>query len=114
AHLWDVDGNRWLDCTMGNGAIMLGHAHPGVTAAVGDALASGLTTGFETRASLEAAELLASIVPDCGKVRFANTGTEAALHALHIARAATGRERVAKAEGAYHGWADPFWVSTWG
>jgi glutamate-1-semialdehyde 2,1-aminomutase len=114
AHLWDVDGNRYLDCVMGNGAIVLGHAHPGVSAAVAAAVESGITTGYETRASMEAATLLASIVPRCGKVRFANTGTEAAMHALHVARAATGRERVAKAEGAYHGWADPLWVSCWG
>src|SRR5215210_4682037 len=63
---------------------------------------------------MEAARLLASIVPRCGLIRFANTGTEAALHALHVARAATGRERVAKAEGAYHGWFDAVWVSCWG
>jgi glutamate-1-semialdehyde 2,1-aminomutase len=114
AYVWDLDGTRYLDCTMGNGAVMLGHAHPGVTAAVVAAVESGLTSGFETRASMEAAVLLARIVPRCGNVRFANTGTEAALHALHVARAATGRERVAKAEGAYHGWADPLWVSCWG
>jgi len=114
AYVWDVDGTRYLDCTMGNAAVMLGHAHPGVSAAVAAAVESGLTTGFETRDSIEAALLLSRIVPRCGKVRFANSGTEAALHALHVARAATGRERVAKAEGAYHGWADPFWVSTWG
>ena len=100
AYLWDVDGNRYLDCTMGNGAIMLGHAHPGVSAAVAAAVDSGLTTGYETRTSMEAAQLLASIVPRCGKIRFANSGTEAAMHALHVARAATGRERVWKAEGA--------------
>jgi glutamate-1-semialdehyde 2,1-aminomutase len=114
AHLWDVDGNRYLDCTMGNGAVMLGHAHPGVTAAVTAAVDTGLTTGFETPTSMEAARLLASIVPRAGKIRFANSGTEAAMHALHVARAATGKERVAKAEGAYHGWSDPLWVSCWG
>jgi glutamate-1-semialdehyde 2,1-aminomutase len=114
AYLWDVDGNRYLDCTMGNAAVVLGHAHPGVTAAVAAAVESGLTTGFETRDSIEAALLLARLVPRCGKVRFANTGTEAAMHALHVARAATGRERVAKVEGAYHGWSDPLWVSCWG
>ncbi len=114
AYVWDVDGDSWLDCMMGNGAVMLGHADPRVAAAVAAAVESGVTTGYESPASVEAAELLAAIVPDFGRVRFANTGTEAALHALHIARAATGKERVAKAEGAYHGWFDPVWVSCWG
>jgi glutamate-1-semialdehyde 2,1-aminomutase len=114
AYVWDLDGNRYLDCMMGNGAVMLGHAHPAVVESVAAALAAGLTTGYETRASIEAAEVLAAVVPGFGKVRFANTGTEAALHALHIARAATGKERVAKAEGAYHGWFDALWVSCWG
>jgi len=113
-YVWDVDGTRYLDCTMGNGAIMLGHAHPGVTEAVTSAIASGLTTGYESRLALEAAELLAEIVPGFGRVRFANTGTEAAMHALHVARAATGKEGVAKMEGAYHGWHDSLWVSCWG
>jgi glutamate-1-semialdehyde 2,1-aminomutase len=113
-YLFDVDGNRYLDFTMGNGAVALGHAHPGVTAAVAEALAAGLTTGYETGSAIEAVELLAQIVPGFGKARFANTGTEAVMHALRIARAATGRDGIAKAEGAYHGWYDDVWVSTWG
>ena len=113
-HVFDVDGTRYLDCTMGNGAVMLGHGHPAVTEAVAAALASGVTTGYESARGIEAAELLAELVPDFGLVRFANTGTEAAMHALHVARAATGRDRVAKAEGAYHGWHDPLFVSCWG
>ncbi|MGA8112084.1 MAG: aminotransferase class III-fold pyridoxal phosphate-dependent enzyme [Actinocatenispora sp.] len=113
AHAWDVDGVRHLDCTMGNGAVMLGHAHPDVDAAVAAAVRDGLTTGMETPAAVDAVEQLARIVPGFGMARFANTGTEALMHALTIARHVTGRERVAKAEGAYHGWFDPLWVSTW-
>ncbi|WP_158578638.1 aspartate aminotransferase family protein [Spongiactinospora rosea] len=113
AHLWDVEGNRYLDCTMGNGSVLLGHAHPQVDDAVCAAVRSGLTTGVETEAAVVAAELMAQIIPDFGKVRFANTGTEALMHALAVARHRTGRERVAKAEGSYHGWFDPLWVSTW-
>lgn len=113
AYLWDVDGVRYLDCTMGNGSIVLGHGYPRVTDAVRRALESGVTAGYETALAVEVVELLAELVPGFGQVRFANTGTEAMMHALHIARAATGRERVAKAEGAYHGWADPLWVSCW-
>jgi glutamate-1-semialdehyde 2,1-aminomutase len=113
AHVWDVDGVRWLDCTMGNGSVLLGHAHPEVDAAVAGAVRDGLTTGLETPAAVSAVERLAAIVPDFGQVRFANTGTEAVMHALAIARHVTGRQRIAKAEGAYHGWLDPVWVSTW-
>ena len=113
-YVFDVDGTRYLDCTMGNGAVMLGHAYPAVTEAVAAALATGVTTGYEWAHGIEAAELLAELVPDFGLVRFANTGTEAAMHALHVARAATGRDGVAKAEGAYHGWYDPLWISCWG
>jgi glutamate-1-semialdehyde 2,1-aminomutase len=113
AHLWDADGRRWLDCTMGNGSVMLGHQHPKVAEAVRGALANGVTTGHETEDAVAAVELLAELVPDCGMIRFANTGTEAVMHAIAIARHATGRSRIAKAEASYHGWADPVWVSTW-
>jgi glutamate-1-semialdehyde 2,1-aminomutase len=113
-YVFDVDDTRYLDCTMGNGTVMLGHGHHAVTDAVARALARGLTTGHESSLTIEAAELLAELVPDFGAVRFANTGTEAAMHALHVARAATGRDAVAKVEGAYHGWHDPLWVSCWG
>jgi len=112
-YLYDVDGTRHVDFTMGNGAVVLGHAHPGVGRAVREAVDSGLTAGYETAASVEAAALMAEMIPGFGKVRFANTGTEAAMHALRIARAATGRDGVAKVEGAYHGWYDFLWVSCW-
>ena len=113
AYLFDVDGNSYLDFTMGNAAVVLGHGHPTVTAAVADAVAAGLTAGYETRTAVEAVQLLASIIPGFGKARFANTGTEAVMHALRIARGATGRDRIAKVEGAYHGWYDDVWVSCW-
>lgn len=113
AHVWDVDGNRLLDCTMGNAAVVLGHGDPRVGAAVGAAVASGITTGHETPRAVAVVELLGEIVPGLGMVRFANTGTEALMHALRIARAATGRQRVAKVESSYHGWSDPLWVSCW-
>lgn len=111
--VWDVDGRQWCDFQMGNGSVLLGHGHPAVQAAVAEAVTHGVTTGFETAAAVRAVELLAALVPDCGAVRFANTGTEAVMHALAIARHATGRRRVAKAEASYHGWSDPVWVSTW-
>jgi glutamate-1-semialdehyde 2,1-aminomutase len=111
--VWDVDGNRYIDLGMGNGAVMLGHNCPQVQRAVAAALSNGLTTGLESEASIRAAELFLQLVPSAERVRFANTGTEAMLHALHIARAVTGRQRIAKVEGAYHGWFDSVYVSTW-
>jgi glutamate-1-semialdehyde 2,1-aminomutase len=113
AYVWDVDGTQYLDLQMGNGSVALGHARAEVDAAVIDTIRSGVTTGVETAAAVEAAESLASVIPDCGLIRFANTGTEALMHAVAIARHATGRDLVAKAEGAYHGWYDSLWVSTW-
>jgi len=112
-YLWDVDGNRWLDFVQGNGAIILGHGHPAVQAAVRDALAAGITTGSETRQSVEAAELLLAQVPTADAARFANSGTEAVMHAMDLARSATGRPRIAKVEGAYHGWHAAVHVSAW-
>lgn len=113
AYVWDVDGTQYLDLQMGNGSVALGYARAEVDAAVMDAIRNGLTTGVETAAAVDAAESLAAVIPDCGMIRFANTGTEALMHAMAIARHATGRDLVAKAEGAYHGWYDTLWVSTW-
>lgn len=112
-YIWDVDGARRVDLGMGNGAVLLGHNHPWVQEAVRAALETGITCGLETESALRAAELFVQIVPSAEQVRFANTGTEAMLHALQIARAVTGRRRIAKTEGAYHGWADSVQVSTW-
>jgi glutamate-1-semialdehyde 2,1-aminomutase len=112
-YVWDVDDNRYVDLGMGNGAILLGHNNAAIRAAVEQALAGGLTTGLETETAVRAAELFLQIVPAAERVRFTNTGTEAMLHALQVARAKTGRQSIAKVEGAYHGWADPVYVSTW-
>lgn len=113
AYLFDVDENRYVDFVSGNGAIILGHGHPAVTTLVQEAVADGITTGSETRYSVEAAELFLEQVPTAEMVRFTNTGTEAVIHALEIARTATGRTRTAKVEGAYHGWHSEVYVSAW-
>jgi len=112
-HVWDVDGNCYVDLGMGNGAIMLGHNNSIVREAVTSALTGGITAGLETEASVRAAELFLRLVPSAERVRFANTGTEAMLHVLHMARTLTGRQAIAKVEGAYHGWFDTVYVSTW-
>lgn len=114
AYLWDIDGRRHIDFGMGNAAVMLGHAHPAVTKAVVNSAEDGLTCGTETADAVTAVETLAAMIPGFGQVRFAPTGTEALMHALTIARHVTGKDGVAKAEGAYHGWSDSLWVSCWG
>lgn len=113
AHIEDEDGRVWLDFTMGNGSIVLGHNHPAVQDAVRRSTEQGLTTGYESAAAVETVELMAEMIPDFRAIRFANTGTEAVLHALALARAGTGRKRIAKVEASYHGWGDAVWVSTW-
>lgn len=112
-YIYDLDGNRYLDLIMGNGSVMLGHNFPAVQEAVRRHLETGLSTGLETEASITAAEAFLKLVPTAERVRFTNTGTEAASHALTIARTATGKFGVAKIEGSYHGWLEPFNVSTW-
>lgn len=112
-YAWDLDDNRYVDLGMGNGAILLGHNNLAVRLAVARALQDGLTTGLESETAVRAAELFLQVVPGAERVRFTNTGTEALLHALHIARARTGRPKIAKVEGAYHGWADAVYISTW-
>jgi glutamate-1-semialdehyde 2,1-aminomutase len=107
----DADGNRWLDCVMGNGAIILGHAHPPVTQAVEQQLRSGLGAGLESELSVLVAEQFLAQVRTAERVRFANTGTEAITHAIAMARARTGKSDIAKAEGSYHGWSDFVYVS---
>jgi len=113
AWIWDVDDNRLVDCVLGNGALVFGHASPIVRQAIEEAMADGLESGLETELSVEVSELFLRLVPTADQVRFATTGTEAVMHALHMARAATGMADVAKIEAAYHGWYDLVYVSTW-
>jgi glutamate-1-semialdehyde 2,1-aminomutase len=111
--LWDVDGNEWIDLVMGNAAVILGHGDPWVRDAVSSALGAGLGAGVESELSVSVAERFLALVPTADQVRFTNTGTEAAMHVVHLARAVTGRAGIAKSEGAYHGWWDEVFVSTW-
>jgi glutamate-1-semialdehyde 2,1-aminomutase len=111
ARLWDVDGNEYIDCVINNGACILGHGDYEVEAAVKDALRQGLTAGLETEMCLKVARQLHEMIPSAEQVRFANSGTEAVMKALMIARAYTGREKIIKVEGCYHGWFDEAQVS---
>lgn len=111
--VWDVDGNEWTDFVMGNAAVILGHGDERISEAVSRALTDGLGAGVESELSIVAAERFLALVRTADQVRFTNTGTEAAMHAVHLARAITGRPGIAKVEGAYHGWWDEVFVSTW-
>jgi glutamate-1-semialdehyde 2,1-aminomutase len=104
--LVDVDGNRYLDWVGSWGPLILGHAHPDVVAAVAAAAKRGTSFGAPTAAEVELAEELAVRVPSVEMVRMTSSGTEAAMSAVRLARAATGREVVVKFAGAYHGHAD--------
>jgi glutamate-1-semialdehyde 2,1-aminomutase len=104
--LVDVDGNRYLDWVGSWGPLILGHAHPRVIAAVETAAVSGTSFGAATAAEVELAEEVVSRVPSAEMVRMTSSGTEAAMSAIRLARATTGREVVVKFAGAYHGHSD--------
>jgi glutamate-1-semialdehyde 2,1-aminomutase len=116
AWLTDVDGRRFIDLETSFGAALLGHGHPAIRAAVDRAVAMGLLCCHETGDQARLAERIAELVPSAELVRFAGSGTETTWHATRIARAFTGRERVVKFEGHFHGFSDAlgynFWPST--
>ena len=107
-HVWDADGNEYIDFMMSFGALIHGHAHPKLVSVVCDAMNEGSHFASATSAELEAAEGFRRMVPSAEVVRFANTGSEATMLALRLARAHTGRTKFLKFEGHYHGWYDPF------
>jgi glutamate-1-semialdehyde 2,1-aminomutase len=104
--LTDVDGNRYVDWVCSWGPLILGHAHPDVAAAVTHAVARGTSYGAATAAEVELAEEVVGRVPSVEMLRMTSSGTEAAMSAIRLARAATGREVVVKFAGAYHGHSD--------
>jgi glutamate-1-semialdehyde 2,1-aminomutase len=106
AHKWDVDGNRYIDYWMGHGAMLLGHAHPAIVDAVREQVSRGTHAGGNTRLELEWARLIMDLVPCAERVKFTSSGTEATLLALRAARAYTGKSKIVKFEGHFHGWHD--------
>jgi glutamate-1-semialdehyde 2,1-aminomutase len=106
AYVWDVEGRRYVDLVQSYGAVILGHAHPVVTEAVTTAATKGTTFGAPTEGEVLLAERIVASVPGCEQVRLVSSGTEAAMSALRLARGATGRDRVVKFDGCYHGHAD--------
>ena len=110
AYAWDVDGNRYIDYVGSWGPAICGHAHPEVIAALHEALEKGTSFGAPCVLENELAQLVIDAVPSVEMVRFVNSGTEACMAVLRLMRAFTGREKVIKFEGCYHGHADMFLV----
>jgi glutamate-1-semialdehyde 2,1-aminomutase len=114
SRVWDADGNQYVDFMMSFGALIHGHAHPKLVSVVSDAMAEGSHFAAATSAEVKAAERFCHRVPSAEAVRFTNTGSEATMLALRLARAHTGRTKFLKFEGHYHGWYDPFLLNAHG
>jgi glutamate-1-semialdehyde 2,1-aminomutase len=111
AHIWDADGHRFIDYVGSWGPLILGHAHPRVVEAVTSAAQRGTSFGAPTAAEVRLAELVIQAVPSIELVRFVNSGTEATMSALRLARAYTRRDKILKFAGGYHGHADMLLVA---
>lgn len=105
-YVYDLEGYTYVDMCISHGASLLGHNHPRIRAAVAQALELGVICAYETEHHVALAKLIAELVPCAEMVRFAGSGTETVMHALRLARAATGREKVIKFEGHFHGYSD--------
>lgn len=110
ARVWDADGNEYIDYVGSWGPLVLGHAHPAVLRAVREAAAAGTSFGAPTEREIELAEEVCRALPSVEMVRFVSSGTEASMSAIRLARAATGRDRILKFDGCYHGHVDALLV----
>ena len=110
-HVWDADDNKYIDYVLTWGPAILGHAEPRVVQACQAAIARGSSFGAPTELEIELAELIIERVPGCDVVRLVNSGTEACMSAIRLARGATGRDKVIKFTGCYHGHADSFLIA---
>jgi glutamate-1-semialdehyde 2,1-aminomutase len=112
SRVFDVDGNEYVDVMLAYGALIHGHAHPRLVRTLQDALTRGALFASASEVEVQLAERLCSVIPGAERVRFANTGTEAAMVALRVVRGFTGKRKIIKFEGHYHGWSDAFSVSS--
>lgn len=112
AYIYDVDGNRYIDWMLSFGALPMGHAHPRIVEVVRQEVANGTHLATALEVEVEVAEMLVALLPHADKVRFANTGTEACMACFRLARGHTGRRKIIKFEGHYHGWYDAVLVNT--
>lgn len=110
ARMYDVEGNGYIDYIGSWGPLILGHAHPEVVKAVQEAAAKGLSFGASTKAEIKMAELICEMIPSIEMVRMVNSGTEAVMSAIRVARGYTGKNKVIKFEGCYHGHSDAMLV----
>lgn len=110
SHLWDVDGREYIDYVCSWGALILGHAHQEIVAAVADQAARGTSYGMTSPPEIELGERVARALPSLERIRFVNSGTEATMSAIRAARAFTKRDLILKFEGGYHGHSDSFLV----
>ena len=106
AKVYDIDGNEYIDYVASWGPLVLGHAHPSVVAAIGAAAANGTSFGAPTTLETELAEIIVNAVPSIEQVRLVNSGTEATMTAIRVARGYTGRDKIIKIDGCYHGHVD--------
>ncbi|WP_150271965.1 glutamate-1-semialdehyde 2,1-aminomutase [Paenibacillus tepidiphilus] len=106
ARFWDEDGNEYIDYLAAYGPIITGHAHPHITAAITEAAGNGVLYGTPTQLEIKLAKLLKEAIPSMDKVRFVNSGTEAVMTTIRVARAYTGRSKIIKFAGCYHGHSD--------
>ncbi|OMF08340.1 aspartate aminotransferase family protein [Paenibacillus amylolyticus] len=106
AHFWDVDDNRYIDYLAAYGPIVTGHAHPHITQAITEAAANGVLYGTPTELEIKLAKMLKEAIPSMDKVRFVNSGTEAVMTTIRVARAYTKRNKIVKFAGCYHGHSD--------
>jgi glutamate-1-semialdehyde 2,1-aminomutase len=111
AYLFDEDGNKYIELINSWGPMILGHAHQEIEEALRSALSASFSFGAPTRKEVEMAELIASMVPSIEKVRMVNSGTEATMSAVRLARGFTGRDKIIKFEGCYHGHGDSFLIA---
>lgn len=110
-YLFDEDGRRYIELINSWGPMILGHAHELIQQAIAEALPASFSYGAPTRREVEMAELITTLVPSIEKVRMVNSGTEATMSAVRVARGVTGREKLIKFEGCYHGHADSFLIA---
>jgi glutamate-1-semialdehyde 2,1-aminomutase len=111
AHVWDADGNRYVDLVGSWGPLILGHAHAAVVGAISESAKRGTSFGAPCAAEVDLARRVKAMLPSIERVRFVNSGTEATMSAIRLARAATGRSKIVKMAGHYHGHGDSFLVA---
>lgn len=114
SRIWDADGNEYLDFLMSQGVLLLGHNNPVIRKAIAEQIKNGMTFALPTELVVRAAKLVTGMMPNLQMIRFANSGTEATMHAIRVARGFTGKDKIAKSEGGYHGVHDQLLWSFWG